>query len=179
MPQPSFIEDEEVVTPEDYRGFFEAGDADDDYEWLRLWQIPLYLHSRKQYYREALERIRQRIEDAWTRWQDRGGSRERFESSTTVRGIWDRGMPPWWGHHDVVGWIDIQLDIREWRIFAALFLPAKRISLRLKDKTLILMKRLFIPLGEEVLNEDLRERVIEAVQDAEAVEAELEGLEEL
>jgi hypothetical protein len=147
-----------------FREMCESGAGHGGYQPQQLWLIPILLRSREQYYREAEEAIRNRIDEVWELSGRAYGSRAAFEQSATVANIWAWNAPIWWGLNDVIGWIDVQLDILEWEFQVALFLPLKRISRRLKDKSFAfeIMERVPLPSGQT--NERAQESLIAAVE---------------
>jgi hypothetical protein len=157
-------ESEQSSTPS-FREIVEGGLEDDGYEPQSLWLIPIFLRSRIQYYNEAAASIQTRIEEYWERFgQSTYNSREEFKQTSLVEWIWSNGHPYWWGLNDIVGWIDIRACVRSREIQVALFLPTKRVSRQLKDKRYVFCRRETISLPERATNEQLQERVIEAVE---------------
>ena len=132
----------------------------DDYEPLALWLIPLYLRSREQYYEEAANSIRKHIEDLWVKLKVVFPNRDDFDKLNVIDSIWQRYTPYWWGLNDVIGWIDIRLCVRSRQIQISVFLPAKRISRRLKDKKFGFQYLETIDLPDIATNEELQNSVL-------------------
>lgn len=87
-----------------------------------------------------------------------------FEVREKAKPLVSSEVPPWWGLNDVVGWIDVRLDVRAAKLDAALFLPKKRISRQLRNKVYWPEKCLSVPLGIEPTNDTLRRQSVELVE---------------
>jgi hypothetical protein len=147
-----------------FRELVESGVEDDGYEPQSLWLIPVFRKSRIQYYEEAATSIRRRIEEHWERLREVYDSRADFENSSLFQWLWDSGHPYWWGLNDVVGWIDIRACVRSKELQVSLFLPTKRISRNLKNKTYVFRRKETVPLSPQATNESLQKSVIQAVE---------------
>jgi hypothetical protein len=157
---------------DDHNPLTSSGALDSDYEWQPLWLIPIYLRSRRQYYSEAVHAIDRRIAATWKRRQQwvtspaQRQSWEDFQKADYVANARETGTQPWWGLNDVVGYIDVQLDIADAAIHALLFLADKTISRRLTRKRFVSKRQVTIHLeevGEVLDNARLREQIAEAV----------------
>jgi len=139
--------------------------ADDSYEPLLLWMIPVYLRTRQEYYLDAVKNARRRIDALWEQTKNSYESRDEFERTRIVEYIWNRSGPPWWGLNDIVGWIDVRLfsKIEDTRIELSLFLPTKRISRRLVDKRFVFRRREVVPVTPNMTNQSIHEEVIVAL----------------
>ena len=133
-----------------FREMCDRGLQPDDYEPQQVCLIPIYLRPRYQFYREAEKRIRDRIEEVWQISGRAWESRQAFEASESTNNIWLRESPPWWGVNDIIGYMDLRMSLPDQEFQVGLFLPIKRISRRLKDKTFVFkhMERRPFPSGK-------------------------------
>jgi hypothetical protein len=143
-----------------FREIIELSKNNDEYEPLTLWLIPIYLRCIKKYYEDAVDLIRKKILNLWTKVNDIYPSFDEFEKTDSANSIWEWDTPYWWGLNDVVGWIDVRLCVRKRQIQFSLFLPTKRISRKLQDKKYGFCCMDIIDLPEKATNEELRIWVI-------------------
>ena len=150
-------------SPPTFRELAESGEGPGDYDPHQLWLIPIHLRSRQEYYREVEASI---TADVDAHWRDTGhlhGSREDFDASHFVEYLWSSRSPFWWGLHDIVGYIDVRMDVLEWEFQVSLFLPTKRVSRTLKDKTYVneCTERVSLPTGQP--NSVAQQALVEAL----------------
>lgn len=133
------------------------------YEPPLLWLLPIFLRPRNQYYADAATAVRKRIEEQWRDYGNIYRDRDEFGKSSFVKRAWESGSPPWWGLHDIVGWIDIRLYVQTRDIRISLFLPTKKISRQLKEKTFVCRLQERIALPDHTPNPDIRKLVVAGV----------------
>ena len=149
-----------------FREMAEDGSLDTiDSQPLQLSLIPVYLRSRKLYYLEKAAAIRKRIDDTWDEWVTPPyDSRADFDASDLVEKLWRGRSPPAWELNDIVGFIDVRLLVHSRKIQAALFMPDKQVSRRLKNKEPYVFIRMeTLELGERATNHQLRTEVTRLV----------------
>lgn len=154
------IAESDEATPASFREIAKSFlEKDDDYEAPLLLLIPVYLRDRRRYYLDSIATIRKLLDELWVTSQFEYPSREDFEKSRVGETVWNAtGLKPyWWGVNDVVGFIDIRVCVRSRQLQAALFLPHKQISRRLKHKEpFVFQRKESIALGDRATNEELR-----------------------
>jgi hypothetical protein len=127
-----------------------------------LMTIPIHLRSREQYYKDAVEEVRGRLDWAWEIYKHLpdNPTREDFEKSEHGEGWWQRGTPPWWGLNDIIGFIEIRIDLMESQFLVALFLPKNkrlRASTRMRAVWPAGLEK--VPFGRNVSASEVRDRI--------------------
>jgi hypothetical protein len=128
----------------------------DEYEPVQLWLLPILLRTRQQYYDDAIAKVKRDIEHMWQSSGSLYPTREAFDSSDFVDGVWRRASPYWWGLNDIAGFIDIRANVGAAAIEATLFLTSKRPSKRLVDKLYVHRRRERVELRGGETNDDLQ-----------------------
>lgn len=135
-----------------------AGDT--SFQPLALWLLPVLLRTRDRYYGDAMRAIRSQLDSTWELQRSNFGSREEFEQSLSAQRLWRAAQPPWWGLNDIVGYIDIALDLSESAIRCALFATKQRPSRTLVYKMFVPVATELVSLRQHSTNEPLRTAVL-------------------
>jgi hypothetical protein len=129
------------------RNAMDRGFPPNGYEPLQLALIPILLRTRHQYYEEAAKRIDRQIEETWRQTSKQHETLEQFRNSDFAKGIWRHDSPSWWGLNDIIGYIDIRINLMERAIELNLFLTSKRVSRSLVKKEFVLKASKKVMLG--------------------------------
>jgi hypothetical protein len=146
-----------------FREMCDAGLRSDEYEPQQVCLIPIYLRTRYQFYREAEEAIRDRIEEVWSAAGSAWKSREDFDRSESTNNIWLRESPPWWGANDIVGYLDLRMSLPQQEFQVGLFMPMKRVSRSLRDKKFVFTHMERRPFPSRQPNSTAQELFVEMV----------------
>ena len=130
---------------------------------LQLWLLPIHFRSHDKYYRDLIEAVKKRLEEAWELHGHLYASRQEFEESDFVRNTWRFHSPYWWGLADIIGFVDIRASVAEKSVNATLFLTTKRASSRLVDKTYVAKRQESVHFDNASTNESLRSDLSDAV----------------
>lgn len=134
------------------------------YESPCLYRVPIMLRSHDDYIDDAIKDARRLVDLYWEGSESYFDSREEFEQTELVHEAWRMRTPPPWCLNDVVGWIEIRLDVLEQHIGIYLILPEERMSKHSKKKTYYVVERAYIQLPESPTNDDVRRDLIDSLE---------------